>query len=246
MLLFSYLFTVDKINSEILNDSVLSVKIDFENCKYSFNIFSISSTSTDSLLEISISLINASWSFILVRGVLKSWLIPDSISDLWFKCLRILLLILSNSYPAFLISKAPDGRYSSTFSPRPNFSETSANLIRGLVWFFKKIIAIAINNIVGKVIHKINNLIEEACILSLGKKICRTPFLNFILKSTTSLYDAVLNQYWLNLSFNSLLKVLSIGLNHLSTFISGSFWFSKNLTEKLKFLLYKSVTIFLL
>ena len=50
----------NKINSEILNDSVLSVKIDFENCKYSFNIFCISSTSTDNFLEISTSLINAS------------------------------------------------------------------------------------------------------------------------------------------------------------------------------------------
>ena len=83
----------------------------------------------------------------------------------------------------------------STSSPLPNLSDASANLIRGLVWFFKKIIAIAMSKIVGKVIHRTNTLIEEACILSLGKKICSTPSLNLILKSTTSLYEIVLNQY---------------------------------------------------
>ena len=35
--------------------------------------------------------------------------------------------------------------------------------------------------------HLDNILNDEACILSLGKKICKTPSLNFILRSTTSL-----------------------------------------------------------
>ena len=44
-----------------------------------------------------------------------------------------------------------------------------------------------INKNAGKVIHKAKILAEDGVILSLGKKICRTPLLNFILNSITSL-----------------------------------------------------------
>ena len=36
---------------------------------------------------------------------------------------------MSNSYPACLISRAPEGLNSSTFSPLPNFSEALARFI---------------------------------------------------------------------------------------------------------------------
>ena len=44
----------------------------------------------------------------------------------------------------------------------------------------------AINKKAGKVIHKAKILIEDVCILSFGKKICKTPLLNLILRSTIS------------------------------------------------------------
>ena len=69
----------------------------------------------------------------LLKVFLNHDLFQISISDLWFKCLKILFLILSNSNPAFLISNAPEGLYSSTSSPLPNLSDASANLVIGLV-----------------------------------------------------------------------------------------------------------------
>ena len=78
----SYFFIKDLIVFEILNDSSFSEDVELANCKYSFNIFSISSMSSESFFEILLSLIKANCNFILVSGVLKSWLIPDNISDL--------------------------------------------------------------------------------------------------------------------------------------------------------------------
>jgi len=46
---------------------------------------------------------------------------------------------------------------------------------------------IKINKNAGSVIHKAKILVDDGAILSFGKKICKTPLLNFILKSTTSL-----------------------------------------------------------
>ena len=69
---FSYLITVDSKSSEISNVSVFSSELELANCKYSLSIFSISLTSLDSLLEISLSLIKANCNLILVKGVLKS------------------------------------------------------------------------------------------------------------------------------------------------------------------------------
>ena len=57
-----------------------------------------------------------------------------------------------------------------TKSPLPNFSAAFARLTIGLVWFFKKIIAIEISNIDGNIIQKINNLTDDGAILSLGNK----------------------------------------------------------------------------
>ena len=77
-------------------------------------------------------------------------------------------VILSNSYPACLISKAPDGLYSPTSSPLPNFSDALAKLIIGLVWFFKKINEMVIRRNAGKVIHKANVLADEFVTLDFG------------------------------------------------------------------------------
>ena len=151
-------------------------------------------TSSDSFFSISLSLINASWSLILVNGVRKSWLIPDNISDLWFKCLIIRFLILSNSYPACLISNAPEGLYSPISSPRPNLSDAFAKFIIGLVWFFKKISATIINKNAGKVIHKAKILAEELATLSFGITNWKYPFRYLIFKSIKSFKEVVSNQ----------------------------------------------------
>ena len=73
--------------------------------------------------------------------------------------------------------------------------------------------------IAGTVIHKTNIRADELVTLSFGIKNLKYPFSYFILKSISSLYEVVLNQNPSepNLDFNSLLKVLSIGLNHLSS-----------------------------
>ena len=88
----------------------------------------------------------------------------------------ILFLILSNSYPACLISKAPEGLYSPMSSPLPNFSEALAKLIIGLVWFFKNIRATVINKNAGSVIHNAKILAEVFVTLSLGTKNWKYPF----------------------------------------------------------------------
>ena len=49
----------NKIKSDKLNVSFLSVNVELENWRYSFSIFSISFTSPDSLVEMSLSLINS-------------------------------------------------------------------------------------------------------------------------------------------------------------------------------------------
>ena len=62
-------------------------------------------------------------------------------------------------------------------------------------------------------------LAEELATLSFGIKNLKYPNSYSILKSINSLYLVVLNQNFssLNFDFNSLLSVLSIGLNHLSS-----------------------------
>ena len=67
-----YFFSKDKIVFDRSNNSFFSDEVELANFKYSFNIFSISSISSDNLLEILLSFINANCSFILVNGVLKS------------------------------------------------------------------------------------------------------------------------------------------------------------------------------
>ena len=167
---------------------------DFANCRYELSILSISSISFDIFVEISFWLSIASCSFNLVNGVRRSWLIPESISDLCFKCLSILLAIRSNSYAAFLTSDAPEGLIPLTKSPLPYLSAAFAKLTIGFVWFFKKIMAIEINNNEGSVIHKINNLTDEGAIFSLGNKTWIILSLEFTLISTTSVYPTVSNQ----------------------------------------------------
>ena len=73
-----------------------------------------------------------------------------------------------------------------TKSPLPNLSAAFARLTIGLVWFFKKIIAIEINNNEGTVIHKIKILTEDGAIFSFGNTISINLSADFTLISTTS------------------------------------------------------------
>ena len=107
-----------------------------------------------------------------------------------------------------------------------------------------KNIAIVIKRKPGKVIHNANILADDGEILFFGKNICRKPLSYLILKSTISLYDVVSNQYKFGKEdLSSRLKLLSIGLYHLSGVSSGKSSFCFKKITKSKFLLYKFIIV---
>ena len=65
--------------------------------------------------------------------------------------------------------------------------KANKGMTRSLVSEIVTIIDVYNNKNAGSVIHKAKILAEDGAILSLGKNICKTPLLNFILKSIISL-----------------------------------------------------------
>ena len=95
--------------------------------------------------------------------------------------LRILFLILSNSYPACLISKDQMVCNHQHLHLYQIFQLLLLNLLLVEFDFLKIILLQRIKKIAGTDIHKPNNLADEFDTLSLGTKNSKYPFLYLIL-----------------------------------------------------------------
>ena len=119
---------------------------------------------------------NASCNFILVSGVLRSWLTQESISVRWRIWRKILLRMRLNAWIAFRTSLAPRMSTLSVVScPLPNLSATRSRWRRGLTWLRINSAAIENSSIEEPTIHITNIYVVELNNLSRGITVCNTP-----------------------------------------------------------------------